>query len=209
MLLFIIFGTRGLSFGKETGQFHCPGCRTDSTYRRKVQRRFFTLYFIPLIPLDKMAEYIECERCKGTFSLEVLELAPSTQQVNNEFHDAMKRVLVQTMMSKGTINESQLASTQQIYSEIVGRQVSAREIQDEVTVIQADGISADRYLGQFARSLTADSKRMVLDAAYCVALADGGIDAAEQATIEQFGQALLLSREEFVQIMESIAAQRG
>ena len=63
----IIFGTRGITYRKDGGRFFCPECDGEQPYDRKRVRRFFTLYFIPLIPLNLLAEYIECPRCGGTY----------------------------------------------------------------------------------------------------------------------------------------------
>ena len=52
----IIFGTRGVTFTPEKGEFFCPGCCAERSFARKSVRRFFTLYFIPLVPLDKLGE---------------------------------------------------------------------------------------------------------------------------------------------------------
>src|SRR5258708_6295186 len=69
----IIFGTRGVTWNGESGEFVCPGCGgTTQQYTRKTIRRFFTLYFIPLIPLDKLGEYIECQHCRNTYNEQVL-----------------------------------------------------------------------------------------------------------------------------------------
>ncbi|HRX80347.1 MAG TPA: hypothetical protein P5307_14850 [Pirellulaceae bacterium] len=48
----IIWGSRGLTSVVENGQFHCPQCGTDRMFNLKQVRNFFTLYFIPLIPLN-------------------------------------------------------------------------------------------------------------------------------------------------------------
>ena len=50
----IVFGTRGVTSTKETGPFNCLFCGDQRAYSRKSVRRFFTLYFIPVIPLDEM-----------------------------------------------------------------------------------------------------------------------------------------------------------
>ena len=47
----IIFGTTGLNSTKERGAFNCPRCSMQRGYRWISVNRFFTLYFIPLIPL--------------------------------------------------------------------------------------------------------------------------------------------------------------
>lgn len=63
----IIFGTRGITTTPEKGDFHCPSCDATQKYGLKRVRRFFTLYFIPLIPLNKLGEYVECVTCKDTY----------------------------------------------------------------------------------------------------------------------------------------------
>lgn len=74
MLGLIIYGTRGIRYKHREGQFFCPACHAQQAYVHRRVRRFFTLYFIPLIPLTLANEYVECQRCTGTFKLEVLQL---------------------------------------------------------------------------------------------------------------------------------------
>ncbi|MCC6904501.1 MAG: zinc ribbon domain-containing protein [Anaerolineae bacterium] len=63
----IIFGTkvRGRKTGE--GDFYCPRCQATRRYHYKEARQFFTLYFIPVIPLRRMGEYVECQTCKTAF----------------------------------------------------------------------------------------------------------------------------------------------
>lgn len=68
----IIFGTSGITSVEKKGIFHCPACGAGAAYQQKGVRRFFTLFFVPLIPLHKVADYVECGRCGGTFKPEVL-----------------------------------------------------------------------------------------------------------------------------------------
>ncbi len=80
MIGIIIFGTRGVERKLDAGRFHCPHCRRDSSYTRKRLTRFFTLYFIPVIPLGKIGELVRCDTCGSTYSPEVLRLTPSDVQ---------------------------------------------------------------------------------------------------------------------------------
>ncbi len=73
MLFFIIWGTRGVTTSKGSGRFVCPACGADRSYTLKQVRRFFTLYFIPLIPLGILGTYVECQTCGGTFKPTVLD----------------------------------------------------------------------------------------------------------------------------------------
>lgn len=77
----IIFGTRGLTLNNgKPGQFFCPGCNGHRSHQRKKVQRFFTLYFIPLIPLNIVQEFIECQTCKQTYRPSVLEHDPTAQR---------------------------------------------------------------------------------------------------------------------------------
>ena len=69
----IIFGTTGVKTTIKEGNFHCPQCNTQTKYRHRKVNKFFTLYFIPLIPLGSAGEFVECRCCKGTFVPRVLE----------------------------------------------------------------------------------------------------------------------------------------
>lgn len=69
----IIFGTTGIQTVESRGSFHCPACGPRAFYQRKSVRRFFTLFFVPLIPLNRMGTFIVCDRCGGNFKPEVLE----------------------------------------------------------------------------------------------------------------------------------------
>ena len=95
----IIFGTRGITYRKDGGRFFCPECDGEQPYDRKRVRRFFTLYFIPLIPLNLLAEYIECPRCGGTYREDILSCDPraAKEKVDAEFHRAVRRVMIGMM----------------------------------------------------------------------------------------------------------------
>lgn len=68
----IIFGTTGITSVQSKGSYHCPACGPGAGYQHKSVNRFFTLFFVPLIPMGKVADFILCERCGGTFKPEVL-----------------------------------------------------------------------------------------------------------------------------------------
>ncbi len=68
----IIFGMGPRTKTTGTGTFFCPHCRVSRNYERKEGRNYFSLYFIPLIPLGKPQTFIECSTCHVTFAAEVL-----------------------------------------------------------------------------------------------------------------------------------------
>jgi len=41
--MFILFGTRGITYSAGDGTFFCPECNAKAKYRKRRVRRFFTL----------------------------------------------------------------------------------------------------------------------------------------------------------------------
>jgi hypothetical protein len=75
----IIFGWRTCESTAGLGTFTCPSCRTVQPYRHVTYRRWFTLYFLPVIPLGRVSEQVECQGCLRSYSMQVLEAAPTDE----------------------------------------------------------------------------------------------------------------------------------
>ena len=51
---------------------NCPACTVERDYQWYKVRNWFTLYFIPLISLNVVGEYIECGACDNTYETEAV-----------------------------------------------------------------------------------------------------------------------------------------
>lgn len=69
----IIFGSRVRYKVLGEGQFFCPHCRAQRTYTHKKASRYFTLYFLPLIPMGQLGEFVQCQTCNMAFKPDVLQ----------------------------------------------------------------------------------------------------------------------------------------
>jgi zinc-ribbon family len=76
----IVWGVRVFFHITGQGVFHCQRCGGDRRYRRLSGRRFFTLFFIPIIPLNKVGEHAQCATCGTRYHPDVLTLPRPTQQ---------------------------------------------------------------------------------------------------------------------------------
>lgn len=65
---FIIFGTRGITGIEATVQLRCTFCNSTPLNLCSM-RDWFTLYFVPIIPVNNKKYYIECPACKNGFLL--------------------------------------------------------------------------------------------------------------------------------------------
>jgi len=199
MLGLIIFGTRGVTYGSEGGQFYCPGCEGKQSYVHKKCRRFFTLYFIPLIPLDLVGEYVECQQCSGTYKTSILEFDPdkAIAAEEAEFQKGMRRVLVMMMLADGVVDESEIEAIQAILGKLEDRVVSRAEIETEITLVKNDGSSIEKYCKGMAGYLNDSGREMVVKAAILVASADGHVDESERNALATIATALNMSRAHF------------
>ena len=70
----------------------CPSCQEDVNYDHKQVKRFGTLYFIPLLPLDELGDYVECQKCKNTYNQRVLGHNPEkdSEIFQAEYENAIK-----------------------------------------------------------------------------------------------------------------------
>ncbi len=197
----IIFGWRGVTYTKDRGEFFCPGCTAQTAYKMKRVRNFFTLYFIPLIPLNKMGDFVECTRCRNQFKAEVLDMdtekmlaeaQASSVDVESEYFVALRRIMIETMVAKGHALDSERSEVIAAYTELSGQQLTHDMLNQEVGQAQREpaGLSALRAL---APNLNERGKETVLFAAYRIAMADGVIADEEWSLIAEIGEALAMT----------------
>jgi Zn ribbon nucleic-acid-binding protein len=67
--MFIVFGARTIQRKVKNGipeRRHCARCGFISDFQHRSQRRFATLFFLPVFPISKAESTITCNRC-GAF----------------------------------------------------------------------------------------------------------------------------------------------
>ncbi len=190
----IIFGTRGVTYSAGDGEFHCPDCGTQP-YRKRRVRRFFTLYFIPLIPLDLLGEYVECGRCKDSYSPEVLDFDPSEadEEFEAEFQTAVKRTMVLMALADGVIDPEEVTTICDVYTKIAKKTVTPEAVHAEIEAARADGQGVEEYLSGLLGSLNDSGKELVVRAAFMVAASDGDYSEDEQELMKLIGKSLQMS----------------
>ncbi len=91
-------------------------------YQLKKVRRFFTLYFIPIIPLDTLGEFVECQVRKGTYLKQVLEYdsEAQAQRTESELRKAIRRVMVRMILADSRIHEKELQTICALSEKLTG-----------------------------------------------------------------------------------------
>lgn len=75
MIGIIIWGSTGREKKVSQGSFFCPSCRSNVGYEQRKASRWFTLYFLPVFPLETVGEWVRCSGCQGDFQPSVLQLS--------------------------------------------------------------------------------------------------------------------------------------
>jgi hypothetical protein len=81
------------------GRLHCQKCGGDRTYRKCVGRRWIHVLFIPVLPLDRIAEHVQCTTCGTRYRTAVLAL-PTVAHMQNAL-PAATRAAVAAMLRAG------------------------------------------------------------------------------------------------------------
>jgi hypothetical protein len=87
-------GTTELTLTKQTGMFHCPSCRQSRPYQAQIVRRFLTLYWVPIIPLEELSQHVRCRVCKEKFSQAALAAAAAGTLTRNLDSRSVSRAVI-------------------------------------------------------------------------------------------------------------------
>lgn len=96
----IIFGWRVLWRPVGNGMFHCQRCGGDRQFHHLVGRRWFHLFFVPVIPLAHAGQHVRCTVCGTRYRMEVLKI-PTTAQMQVALPNGMRVAAVAMLRAAG------------------------------------------------------------------------------------------------------------
>ncbi len=202
----IIFGTRGIKSTIKEGQFLCPQCATNKQYKHKKVTKFFTLYFIPLIPLGSAGEFVECQTCKGTFVPRVLNYNPanSRNEFQSQYEKAMRHSMILMMLADGHIDEEEKIIVQKIINKFGHNDITKEDLDKLIQEVQFKKEPVQKYLSKIAPSLNEHAKEIIIKCGLAVASADGHIDNSEIKLIKEMAKAMEMSASHLNGIVQDI-----
>ena len=181
--MFLLFGIRPILRTIARGTFHCPREGVDCAYRRCSVRTWFTLFFVPLIPLKKHGELVQCESCRTRFDVAVLEL-PTSGELADQLVGATRHAVAALLRRLTPLTTAQRPAALGVLRR---RQADADESWIDHDLAALDDASLAPYLPGLATSLTTMGKEsFVADLAW-IAAADGPVGSAAQDLLESIG----------------------
>jgi hypothetical protein len=189
--MLIIFGTRLRAKAIAVGEFFCPSCGVDRNYVLQQVRRWFTLFFLPVVPTGKvLGEQVRCSTCGTCFRPEVLH-APTSAVFTETLRGAM-RVAAIAMLSAGD-----RANPAARHAAIDAARKSGAENYDDSwldhDLVALDPSTLGAYLEPLAKGLSAQGKEGFVEKIARIGLADGALNGGESQVLEVLGAGLDIS----------------
>lgn len=188
--MLIIWGLRIVYRTIGLGVFFCRRCGGDRKYRQRSGRRFATVFFVPLIPLARTGEHVQCLSCKTRYVTEVLGL-PTAAQMQEQLPAGMRAIA--SVMLNADAPAGGPARRRAIEAVRGAGEVdySDEDLSDDL------GRSPEAMMPEIealGRQLQVDAREWYFAEAIRIAIADGPLTGAERAAAAQIAVALSMTQ---------------
>lgn len=187
--MLLIWGWRSRSKVLARGGFFCPHCGGDRQYAHKQARRWFTLFFIPIIPLKVQGEYVECETCHKKYETRVLQM-PTTAGLQTELLAAHREAFAWILRSAATPSSGR-APALAVLSEVAGRPYPDEELDADVSSLDVGGLLP--RLSALGATLNEHGKESFVSSCVQVAGTGGVIDGSSRDLLDHIAGALAMT----------------
>lgn len=184
----IIFGSRTMNSTISSGSFNCPRCNSQQPYNMIGVNKWFTLYFIPVIPMGRAGEYVECTTCAGTFSEEALTYDPAAERA--ALFDSLRRILVMAMISANRTQSEHTRALREAYESMTETALTEEQALEDIRLAHSSGVDPTHFIQQSGASLSAEAKALVLQCVRNIYAPNRAVDAADRASLEKVAVAL-------------------
>lgn len=196
----IIWGTRGSNRVAGNGQFYCPRCDSEQQYKHIEVKKYFTVYFIPLIPMGKHGEFVECTACAGTFAPEILTYDPEVEKEKTTA--VFRRLCVLFLLDQNRCTSSLLATLQEIVGDTMGFDIEREDIATDVA--QAEGAASDvkKFFKSHASEFSDEGKMVLFVNLRRILETEGSLLPDERDRIIELGKAMGLRKKHMTEILD-------
>ena len=204
----IVIGTMNWSSTRSSGMFQCPNCESKEKFRYKSSRPFLTLYFIPVLPIGGIEEFVQCGRCKNAFDPAVLasRITPSptsgqsaslTEAKPETFQGDLLTIIALIMMEDGQVTESEIDVARKIYQNITQSSITREVLGRTCSQVRLKRVHLLSFLYSVVERRSHAEKLLLVQAMFGVASADGAISPGRMAALKESQSALQIDESEF------------
>lgn len=155
------------------GSFYCPDEGAERDYEIKTARRWFSIFYIPLIPRDELGTYLECGGCGQQYKESVLK-SPTPESREKTYAAGLRAamaVVLREHEGSAASHDQRLAAVE-VVGGYLGEGSYDLETLDKDLVLDAS--DTNHALGELGAMLNAHGQEQVLRACLdVVSSADG------------------------------------
>ena len=193
----IIWGLRVIYRTLGRGVFFCRRCGGDREYRHRAGRRYITVFFIPLVPLTKTGEHVQCLSCKTRYVTEVLAL-PTTVEMQVALFAGL-RAVVAVILRAGDPG-SPLARRRAL--DAVNGAGDTGYDEEALEAGLAEPADAGRpRIAALGGQLQVEAREWCLAEAIRIAMADGPLTGTERAAVEHLAAVLGMTQAQAIGVI--------
>ena len=203
--MLIIFGLRVFYRTIAQGTFYCRRCGGDRQYRKRSGRRWFTLFLLPVIPLNSVGEHVQCTTCRTRYVTDVLN-QPTTAQMQAALPAGM-RAAVSAMLRSG--DPASPVSRQRAIEAVIGAGTPGYN----EAMLNADLVrpfeSIRPALNQVGGQLTIQAREWYLAEVIRIAMADGPLTETERHAALAIGVDLGMTQAQVIGVVAMTEQSAG
>ncbi|MEM7474886.1 MAG: TerB family tellurite resistance protein [Planctomycetota bacterium] len=203
----LLIGTMNWSSTRMSGMFQCPTCGGSQNFRLKSTRPFLTLYFIPVVPIGGLEEYVECRNCREAFEPVVLtnHLLPADtpagvetpNQNEQAFEKDLLSIIALMMVEDGHVTENEITIARRVFENMTGQTLSREQLGASCSQVQLHRLSIESFLATATQRRSHEEKLLMLQAIFGVASADGQVSEGRMQSLIRSQRLLEIDEQEF------------
>jgi len=195
--MLIIWGLRVIYRTLGQGVFFCRRCGGDREYRHRAGRRYVTVFFIPLIPLAKTGEHVQCLTCKTRYVTEALRL-PTTVQMQVALAEGARALVAARLRAGGPASPPARRRAIEAVTATGGPGYGESALNADLAEPAESGRTKIVALGG---QLQVQAREWYLAEAVRIAMADGPLTSAERATAGQLATGLGMTQAQAIGVI--------
>ena len=203
--MLIIFGLRVFYRTIAQGTFYCRRCGGDRQYRQRSGRRWFTLFFLPVIPLNSVGEHVQCTTCRTRYVTDVLN-QPTTAQMQAALPAGM-RAAVSAMLRSG--DPASPVSRQRAIEAVIGAGTPGYNEATLSDDLMQPFESIRPALNQVGGQLTIQAREWYLAEVIRIAMADGPLTETERHAALAIGVDLGMTQAQVIGVVAMTEQSAG
>jgi zinc-ribbon family len=202
----LLWGWRSLLTVLGVGEFHCPRCQADRNYQLVRPRRWFTLFFIPVIPLKWGETFVQCSVCKAGFNEGILS-TPTNRQFSYMIALGARAMYAKALAAG--LEHSEAMIDQAVTRVVPFVDDSYNEANLIADVEAFKGHALLEYLGPLAPSMELNGRESLISGLVAFAYTGGEPSAALGEVVSDAAAALQLTAAHLAGIVATVGASHG